>query len=174
MNGERDHEVNSVEERVSLTLDSLTQDEDPPVNGRHTSPGHQGVVRYGSDGFVVDAQKSTIILDAAPMSVLCDKRTAVNGTHGKASEIDAAPETVNKSRGLRIACQPAEKVNIYETEELLRHEAFRYYTAGGVSLVVHPESGVHDGTWKPSHIDSASVDFLTSQAVCVWVLTDRN
>lgn len=166
MNGERDHEVNSVEERISLTLDSLTQDEDPPVNGRHASPSRQGVVRYGSDGFVVDAHKSTIILDAS-MSVLCDKRTRMNGVHGKASEIEAAAEAVKKSRGLRIACQPAEKVNIYETEELLRHEAFRYYTAGGVSLVVHPESGVHDGTWKPSHIDSASVDFLTSQAVCV-------
>lgn len=65
-----------------------------------------------------------------------------------------------------------EKVNIYETEEILRHPAFRHYTAGGVSVVVHPESGVHDGTWKPADTDSASVDFLTARAVCVcaWLV----
>lgn len=171
MNGERDHEVNSVEERVSLTLGSLGQGEDSPVNGRHASLGRSGVVRYGSDGFVVDSHKSTIILDT-PMSILCDKRasagTAVNGSHGGKASIEVSEDVNPRRRRFGFTCQAArDKVNIYETEELLRHEAYRYYTAGGVSLVVHPESGVHDGTWKPSHIDADNIDFLTSRAVCV-------
>ena len=174
MNGERDHEVNSVEERVSLTLDSLGEGVDcHTVNGRHQGlAALQGTVQFGSDGFVVDARKSAVVREA-PVSVPFQKMavpcTALNGSSSSRTKDTPIPqEKAPYARKYRFGCQASlKKVNIYETEDLLRHPAYRYYTAGGVSVIVHPESGVHDGTWKPSQIDAESVDFLTSRMVCL-------
>ena len=172
MNGERDHEVNSMEERGSLTLGSLEEGVDSPtVNGRPQGPVDLGTVRFGSDGFVVDARKSAVVRNS-PASVSPKmSSTGLNGTNSengetRITEKKEVPYSLVKCKlGYRASLK---KVNIYETEELKRHTAFRYYTAGGVSLIVHPESGVHDGTWKPPQIDSDSVDFLTSRAVCCF------
>ncbi|MPC56615.1 Myosin-VIIa [Portunus trituberculatus] len=174
MNGERDHEVNSMEERGSLTLGSLEEGVDSPtVNGRHQGPVDlQGTVRFGSDGFVVDARKSAVVRDSPALLSPEMASTGLNGTNSGNKETRIAEE---EAPFMRVKCKlgyrpSLNKVNIYETEELKRHTAFRYYTAGGVSLIVHPESGVHDGTWKPPQIDSDSVDFLTSRAGdYIWI-----
>lgn len=154
MNGERDHEVNSVEERVSLTRGSLGQagGDCHTVNGRHQDPvAHQGTVQFGSDGFVVDSRKSVVVREtpvSVPRQEMAAPYTGLNGSSSSGTkETPTAEEDVTCARKCRLGYQAAQrKVNIYETEELLRHPAYRYYTAGGVSVVVHPESGVHDGT----------------------------
>ena len=69
------------------------------------------------------------------------------------------------SRSKSFVKNNLEKVNIYETLEILKNPAFRYYTAGGGDkiLVVHPERGVHDGNWKPTYeYLGANVDFVTA------------
>lgn len=202
MNGERDHEVTSVEEHYHMG----------PGAGPHTAgrawvrkPGgrpHKAVLRephlapsnliqFEADGFVVDVERTPVRTPTPRPRPAMDPPRPRQGpprSHAAAHHPPTHKPTTAKSpkatqegsdgRGGRQKTATGaasdgwrcsivqEKVNIYETTELRENTAFRYYTAGGVSVVVDPESGVQDGTWKPAQDESASVDFLTSRPVC--------
>ena len=63
--------------------------------------------------------------------------------------------------------------NIYETESLSQHRAFRYFTAasGRDRVVVDPVMGVQQGNWQRIDLQEARMDFVTAASVC-YVETD--